>query len=54
MKYFLVLFISICLFQNGFSQESQPWKGYFSYNDIKDRKGQFREGSFIKESDLEK
>ena len=25
-----------------------------SYNDIKDRKGQFREGSFIKESDLEK
>ena len=36
MKYFLVLFISICLFQNGFSQESQPWKGYFSYNDIKD------------------
>ena len=36
MKYFLVLFISICLYQNGFSQESQPWKGYFSYNDIKD------------------
>ena len=25
-----------------------------SYNDIKDRKGQFREGSFIKEADLEK
>lgn len=25
-----------------------------SYNDIKDRKGQFKEGSFIKESDLVK
>ena len=25
-----------------------------SYNDIKDRKGQFREGSFIKEAELEK
>jgi streptogramin lyase len=36
MKYFLVLFLSICLFQNGFSQKNQPWKGYFSYNDVKD------------------
>jgi len=36
MKYiFLFIFFSFS-FQNGFSQNSQLWKGYFSYNNIKD------------------
>ena len=36
MKYFFTLFLSITLFQIGFAQKNESWKGYFSYNDIKD------------------
>lgn len=36
MKYFFVAFFFILLTPICFSQTNQPWKGYFSYNDIKD------------------
>ena len=31
-----LLFLLILVFQIGFSQQNQNWKGYFSYNQIKD------------------
>lgn len=36
MKYFFVALLSILLMPMGFGQNNQSWKGYFSYNDIKD------------------
>ena len=36
MKYFLALLLSFLSFQIGYSQNSQMWKGYFSYKEIKD------------------
>jgi hypothetical protein len=36
MKHCLLVFISFFLYQNVASQSSQLWKGYFSYNDIRD------------------
>lgn len=36
MKYFLLALFSILIIPMGFGQKNQPWKGYFSYNDIKD------------------
>lgn len=36
MKYFFLALFSILLIPMGFGQKNQPWKGYFSYNDIKD------------------
>ncbi|WP_026977208.1 two-component regulator propeller domain-containing protein [Flavobacterium tegetincola] len=36
MKYFFVALVSMLLIQTGFAQKNQSWKGYFSYNDIKD------------------
>ena len=36
MKYPLALFIALFSIQIGFSQNSQFWKGYFSYKEIKD------------------
>lgn len=36
MKYFFVALFSVLLIQTSFGQKNQPWKGYFSYNDIKD------------------
>jgi ligand-binding sensor domain-containing protein len=36
MKKRCLLFILFCIFPMAFSQNSQPWKGYFSYNEIKD------------------
>ena len=36
MKYFFFAILSILSIQVGFTQNNQPWKGYFSYNDIKD------------------
>ena len=36
MKYPLVLLVSLISIQIGFSQNSQFWKGYFSYKEIKD------------------
>ena len=36
MKYFFAALLSILLMPKGFGQKNQPWKGYFSYNDIKD------------------
>ena len=36
MKYFFALLLSCLLLQIGYSQNSQMWKGYFSYKEIKD------------------
>lgn len=36
MKYFLIVFLSFLSIQISFSQINQLWKGYFSYNSIKD------------------
>ena len=36
MKYFLAFLLSFLSFQIGYSQNSQMWKGYFSYKEIKD------------------
>lgn len=36
MKYFFVALLSLLLMPMGFGQNNQSWKGYFSYNDIKD------------------
>lgn len=36
MKYFFFAILTILSIQVGFTQSNQPWKGYFSYNDIKD------------------
>jgi hypothetical protein len=36
MKHCLLVFFSLFIFQNSVSQNSQVWKGYFSYNDIRD------------------
>ena len=36
MKYFFVALVSIFIIPISFGQKNQPWKGYFSYNDIKD------------------
>ena len=36
MKYFFVGLLSIIMMPMGFGQKNQSWKGYFSYNDIKD------------------
>ena len=36
MKYFFAFLLSCLLFQIGYSQNSQLWKGYFSYKEIKD------------------
>jgi hypothetical protein len=36
MKYFFLALLSFLSIQMGFGQTNQPWKGYFSYNDIKD------------------
>jgi hypothetical protein len=36
MKYFFVSFLSLFFVQIIFGQNNQSWKGYFSYNDIKD------------------
>ena len=36
MKYFFVALVSMLMIQTGFAQKNQSWKGYFSYNDIKD------------------
>ena len=36
MKYFFAALLSILIAQMGFGQKNQSWKGYFSYNDIKD------------------
>ncbi|CAM4126851.1 T9SS type A sorting domain-containing protein [Flavobacterium antarcticum] len=35
MKYFFLALLSILMIPMGFGQKNQPWKGYFSYNDIK-------------------
>ncbi len=36
MKKYFALFLFLFIIQNGFSQNNQLWKGYFSYNEIKD------------------
>jgi hypothetical protein len=36
MKYLFVALLSIVVTPMGFGQNNHPWKGYFSYNDIKD------------------
>lgn len=36
MKYFFLALFSILLVPMSFGQKNQPWRGYFSYNDIKD------------------
>jgi len=36
MKYIFMLFLSVISLQNGFAQNNQLWKGYFSYNEIRD------------------
>ena len=36
MKYFFALLLTFLSFQIGYSQNSQFWKGYFSYKEIKD------------------
>jgi hypothetical protein len=36
MKHCLLVFFTLFIFQNVASQSSQVWKGYFSYNDIRD------------------
>ena len=36
MKYFFASLLSSLLLQIGYSQNSQLWKGYFSYKEIKD------------------
>ena len=36
MKYFFFVCCSVLLIPMGFGQNNQPWKGYFSYSDIKD------------------
>ena len=36
MKKYKFLFLFLILFQNGFAQSNSSWKGYFSYNEIKD------------------
>jgi len=36
MKYFLSIIFSIISLQGSFAQSNQQWKGYFSYNNIKD------------------
>lgn len=36
MKYFFFVLCSVLLIPKGFGQNNQPWKGYFSYSDIKD------------------
>lgn len=36
MKYFFQIFLFLISIQIGFSQNNEPWKGYFSYNQIKD------------------
>jgi len=36
MKYFFLALLSFLSIQMGFGQTNQLWKGYFSYNDIKD------------------
>ena len=36
MKHCLLVFFSLFILQNSTSQNSQVWKGYFSYNDIRD------------------
>ena len=36
MKYFIPFLLSCLLLQIGYSQNSQLWKGYFSYKEIKD------------------
>lgn len=36
MKYFFLALISFLTVPMSFGQKNQPWKGYFSYNDIKD------------------
>ncbi len=36
MKHSLLVFLSFFAVQNAISQNSQLWKGYFSYNDIRD------------------
>ncbi|HEU0137974.1 MAG TPA: ABC transporter substrate-binding protein, partial [Flavobacterium sp.] len=35
MKYYLLLLLSFCVIQTSIAQD-QSWKGYFSYNEIKD------------------
>lgn len=36
MKYFFGIFLSVAVIQIGLTQNNQPWKGYFSYNNVKD------------------